>query len=45
MKFKIEIEKPDGEIESYKKQENPPLFLLLKGVEKGEIESFKISKS
>lgn len=43
MKYKIEIEKPDGEIETYKKQEEVPLFLLLRAVEKCEIKSFKVS--
>lgn len=43
MKYKIEIEKPNGEIETYKKQEEVPLFLLLRAVEKCEIKSFKIS--
>ena len=48
MKLKIEIEKPNGEIETYKSTENPPVtlpvLLLLKGVQKDEIKSFKISK-
>lgn len=43
MKYKIEIEKSTGEIETYKKQEEVPLFLLLRAVEKCEIKSFKVS--
>lgn len=43
MKYKIEIEKPNGEIETYEKQLNAPLFLLLRAVEKCEIKSFKVS--
>lgn len=43
MKFCIEIEKADGEIEVYKKQTEVPLFLLLQALRKQEIKSFKIS--
>ncbi len=43
MKYKIEIEKPNGEIDIFKKQEEVPLFLLFRAVEKREIKSFKVS--
>lgn len=43
MKYRIEIEKKDAENEVYKKQDEVPLFLLLRALEKCEIESFKIS--
>lgn len=43
MKYNIEIEKPTGEIETYKKLEVVPLYLLLRAVEKCEIKSFKVS--
>lgn len=43
MKYKIEIEKPTGEIETYEKQEEVPLYLLLRAVEICEIKSFKVS--
>lgn len=43
MKYRIEIIKSDGESEFYKKQDEVPLFLLLKALEKCEIQSFKIS--
>ena len=43
MKYKIEIEKPNGEIDIFKNQEEVPLFLLLRAVEKCEIKSFKVS--
>lgn len=43
MKYKIEIEKNGAENEVYYKQPGVPLFLLLRAVEKREIESFKIS--
>lgn len=43
MKYRIEIERNGEEIEVYKKQEEVPLFLLLRALEKCEIESFKIS--
>lgn len=48
MILKIEIEKPNGAIETYKSTANPPvtipMLLLVKGVQKDEIKSFKISK-
>lgn len=43
MKYRIEIIKSDGESEIYKKQDEVPLFLLLRALEKCEIQSFKIS--
>lgn len=43
MKYRIEIIKSDGESEFYKKQDEVPLFLLLRALEKCEIKSFKIS--
>ena len=43
MKYKIEIEKLNGEIVTYKKQEEVPLYLLLRAVGKCEIKSFKVS--
>jgi hypothetical protein len=43
MKYRIEIIKSDGESEFYKKQEEVPLFLLLRALEKCEIKSFTIS--
>lgn len=43
MKYKIEIEKKDAEIEVYKKQSCVPLSLLLHALDKSEIQSFKIS--
>lgn len=42
MKYKIEIEKKDAEIEVYKKQTCVPLSLLLHALDKSEIQSFKI---
>jgi len=41
-KFDIEIQKPNGEIETYKQHEIP-LFLLMKALEVGEIKYFKVS--
>lgn len=43
MKYRIEIQKNGEEKEVYKKQEEVPLFLLLRALEKCEIESFTIS--
>lgn len=43
MKYRIEIERNGAENEVYKKQTEVPLFLLLRALEKCEIESFKIS--
>lgn len=43
MKYRIEIEKEGAENETYKKQTEVPLFLLLRALEKCEIKSFKIS--
>lgn len=43
MKYRIEIEKINGESEFYKKQDEVPLFLLLRALEKCEIKWFKIS--
>lgn len=43
MKYRIEIEKVGAENEVYKKQDEAPLFLLLRALEKCEIKSFKIS--
>lgn len=43
MKYRIELEKNGAENEVYKKQEEVPLFLLLRALEKCEIKSFKIS--
>lgn len=43
MKYRIEIIKSDGESEFYKKQDEVPLFLLLRALEICEIQSFKIS--
>lgn len=42
MKYRIEIEKKDAEIEVYKKQTCVPLSLLLHALDKSEIQSFKI---
>lgn len=43
MKYKIEIEKPTGEIVTYIKLKDVPLLFLLRAVEKCEIKSFKVS--
>lgn len=43
MKYRIEIERNGEENLVFRKQEEVPLFLLLKALEKCEIESFKIS--
>lgn len=43
MKYRIEIINSHGESEFYKKQDEVPLFLLLRALEKCEIKSFTIS--
>ena len=43
MKYRIEIEYKDAEIEVYKKLTCVPLLLLLQALDKSEIKYFKIS--